>query len=62
MGNVQGWTEPATLSAVFLMLSPACSVADFWLSGFRAEVALSVVDWRLRRKFVSHIVQEVGLC
>lgn len=45
--DVQGWTEPATLSAVFLMESPACSRPDFWLSGLRAEVALSVVDWRL---------------
>lgn len=40
----EGWTEPATLSAVLLMESPAFSVADFWESGFREEAALSVVD------------------
>lgn len=43
----EGWAEPAMLSAVFLMESPADSVADFWESGFREEAALSVVDWRL---------------
>ena len=43
----EGWTEPATLSAVLLMESPACSRPDFWESGFRLEAALSVVDWRL---------------
>jgi hypothetical protein len=48
----EGWTEPATLSAVFLMESPAFSVADFWESGFMAEAALSVVLWRLERMLV----------
>jgi hypothetical protein len=43
----EGWAEPATLSAVFLIESPACSRPDFWESGFRLEAALSVVDWRL---------------
>jgi len=48
----EGWAEPAMLSAVDLMESPAFSVADFWESGFMAEAALSVVLWRLRRMSV----------
>jgi hypothetical protein len=34
------------------MESPAFSVMDFWESGFMAEVALSVVLWRLRMMLV----------
>jgi hypothetical protein len=48
----EGWAEPAMLSAVDLMESPAFSVADFWESGLMAEVALSVVLWRLERMLV----------
>lgn len=41
-----GCTEDAILSMDPLILSPACSNVPFWESGFMADPALSVKDWR----------------